>query len=272
MLFFLIGSLIVAVLAQVQVEGKFRTSVARPNKAGSIRQTRIYTLPKQNNEVLLMQAESEQSSESVDGPIDDLLKPHKFAESIPMVVDIEKDGVWEINQEAGFRVLRATITSSQAKSLSLVFKDFYLPEHGELYVIGQDRILGAFVGSINNKPKGEFATVPLPGEVLLIEYYEPLGAGACEIPHEKLGRKGIQFGRSRLYSTPMRETIKKPEERVRLSLASVSHGFQPYMKSFGDSGSCNVDVACEKRAGVTLKKFIVIKFICISFREDRSIP
>lgn len=197
----------------------------------------------------MAQAESEESSSFYGDPMEEQLKPYKFAESIPMDIDIQRDGVWEINQEGGFKVLRATITSKDALSLSLVFDDFYLPENGELYVIGQDRILGAFVGSVNNKPEGNFATVPLPGEVLLLEYYEPLDPNKCfGEPYEKLGRKGTRMG-PLVARNPAKMPLRVPEQQVRLSIDSVSHGFKPYMKNFGDSGSCNVDVACEKKAG-----------------------
>lgn len=247
----------ILLLAQVQNKGRYRLVVARPSKAGSIRQTRVYDLPELDNEQLEMQAETEESFISYDEPPDEILKPYKFAENIPMPIDLSKEGVWEINEEGGFRVLRATITSRQATSLSLIFKDFYLPEHGELYIIGQDRILGAFVGQINNKPEGKFATLPLPGEALLIEYYEPLPADQCH-PYEKLARKGVRPSTS-LQKHPVRPALHRPTDTPRLSLQAVSHGFRPYMKNFGDSGNCNVDVACEKRAGVCSTRVVVSK-------------
>lgn len=238
--------------AQVQSHGRFRSSVACPSKAGSIRSTRIYTIPAQDNQSLLSDAQSEESSYSSDGGTEDFLKPYKFAEAVHFDLDIQKDGVWETHKKAGYRVWRATVTSPSAKSLGLVFKDFHLPHSGELYIVGQDRILGAFIGDVNNKPTGEFSTAPLPGEALLLEYYEALDkdetAARCLV-HEKLGFLLGQRGTS---LTPSRKKPAKPTaDQVRLALASVSHGFRPYNKNYEDSQSCQIDVACEPQiAGV----------------------
>lgn len=236
--------------AQVQSRGKYRSSVACPSKAGSIRSTRVYSLPEVNNMILLLEAESEESSLSMEDPQEDQLKPFKFAESVPFDLDIQKDGVWEINSEAGFRVWRATVTSKSAKSLGLVFSDFYLPHEGELYVVGQEKILGAFVGDVNNKANGRFSTMPLTGEALLLEYYEPLlkDTTAKCLANEKLG---FLLGDKSPLRKPAMSQSKPREDQVRLALSSVTHGFRPYTKNFGDSGSCNIDVACEpKLAGV----------------------
>lgn len=219
----------------------------------------MYSLPEVNNLVLLLDAESEESSISFEDPQEDQLKPYKFAEAIPFDLDIKKDGVWEENKEAGYKVWRATVTSKAANSLGLVFDDFYLPHGGELYVVGQDRILGAFIGDVNNKADGKFSTMPLPGEALLLEYYEPIIRDAVSkcLATEKLG-----------YLLRNRTPAKRPAshrdaEEVRLAISRVTHGFRPYTKNFGDSGSCNVDVACEPRlAGVNFHAVIISYSLC----------
>ena len=253
---FLLVGLISGVLAQVQSIGKFRPVVACPSKAGTIRDTRIYSLPQVNNLFLMLDAESEESSISLEDPQEDQLKPYKFAESIPINLDIKKDGVWEKHPEAGYKVWRATITSKSAKSLGLIFQDFYLPQGGELYVIGQDQILGAFIGDVNNKSNGKFATMPLPGEELLLEYYEPMGEEErfekCVVGEDKLGfllRRGARARTSPAAGGEKPADVvggKAPTEQVRMTISGVTHGFRPYTKNFGDSQSCNIDVSCEK--------------------------
>jgi hypothetical protein len=214
--------------------------------------------------MLLLEAESEESSVSMEDIQEDQLKPYKFAESIPFELDIKKDGVWETNKEAGYRVWRATVTSESARSLGLVFKQFYLPHGSELYVVGQDRIIGAFIGDVNNKPSGKFATMPLPGDAILLEYYEPLDkditAGHCLV-HEKLG---FLLGNK----TPAKKPKKPVRDDVQLALSNVTHGFRPYTKNFGDSGSCNVDVACEPQlAGV--KTYFCGMYLILQYRNAR---
>ncbi len=137
--------------------------------------------------------------------------------------------------------------SKNAHSIGLVFKQFYLPHGGELYIIGQDKILGAFVGDINNKANGKFATTPLPGESILLEYYEALNQEVEKcFAKEKLG---FLLGGNRM--TPSKKPVKIASDEVRLAIRNVNHGFRPYTKNFGDAGSCNIDVACEPNiAGV----------------------
>lgn len=289
-MFLLVGLLSAVVLAQVQSIGKFRPVVACPSKAGTIRDTRIYSLPQVNNLFLMLDAESEESSISLEDQQEDQLKPYKFAESIPINLDIKKDGVWEKHPEAGYKVWRATITSKSAKSLGLIFEDFYLPAGGELYVIGQDQILGAFIGDVNNKSNGKFATMPLPGEELLLEYYEPLGEEErfekCLVGDDKLGfllRRGARARTSPATSAGAggkkpADVVgggKIPSEQVRMTISGVTHGFRPYTKNFGDSQSCNIDVACEKSlAGVPqntptcILDLIYFLYVC---RNDKSI-
>ena len=48
-----------------------------------------------------------------------------------------------------------------------------LPGGSELYVIGKDDTLGAFTPEINNKASRKFATTPLAGDSVIIEYHEP---------------------------------------------------------------------------------------------------
>lgn len=221
------------ILAQVQVDGHFKEIVARSDKAGSIKRSKVYSLPRLDNLKLLQDAEFAESSAWDESP---QLKGYRFAESIPFSLNICKSGDWEENRQQGYRVLRATISSKDAKSLSLTFNDFYLPKNGELYIIGQDRVLGAFVGDVNNKPNGNFATMPLPGDVLQIEYYEPLE-----------NAKNIDSADE---VVPILKCME--EDGLRLSVSNVAHGFRPIFNNFGTAGSCNVDVVCEKWAGVLL--------------------
>ncbi|KAF9919697.1 hypothetical protein FBU30_010655 [Linnemannia zychae] len=78
------------------------------------------------------------------------------------------------NEEDDVMVWQLEIYSKSALSLNLIFSDFYLPPHSEFYVVGKNnRLLGAFTAEINNKPDRVFATAPLAGDRLLLEFYIP---------------------------------------------------------------------------------------------------
>ncbi|KAG0265035.1 hypothetical protein BG011_005602 [Mortierella polycephala] len=70
-------------------------------------------------------------------------------------------------------VWQLEIYSPSALSLNLIFSAFRLPAGTEFYVSGRRHILGAFTAKINNKPDGIFATAPVEGDRLLLEYYTP---------------------------------------------------------------------------------------------------
>ncbi|KAK3813012.1 MAG: hypothetical protein J3Q66DRAFT_442272 [Benniella sp.] len=70
-------------------------------------------------------------------------------------------------------VWQLEISSKSALSLNLIFSDFYLPPGTEFYVSGKRHTLGAFTAKVNNKADGVFATAPIAGNRLLLEFYTP---------------------------------------------------------------------------------------------------
>jgi hypothetical protein len=76
-------------------------------------------------------------------------------------------------EEVHLRVWTLGVKSPGAVSLSFLFDDFYLPPRGEFYVVGQERIAGAFTGPVNNKDDKHFAVAPIIGDTCFLEYVEP---------------------------------------------------------------------------------------------------
>ncbi|KAF9197086.1 hypothetical protein BGZ50_000036 [Haplosporangium sp. Z 11] len=95
-------------------------------------------------------------------------------------------------------VWQLEIHSPSALSLNLIFSAFRLPVGTEFYVSGRRHILGAFTAKINNKPDGTFATAPVEGDRLLLEYYTP----------KKLFDQGI---------------------RPQIQLSHIIHGYKPML-------------------------------------------
>ncbi|KGG52110.1 hypothetical protein DI09_20p270 [Mitosporidium daphniae] len=96
-----------------------------------------------------------------------------FGRGITVDIDIVAKGTWYTLKNGLGRILKLGIKSPTALSLNLLFDRFWLPEGSELYIHGKTAMLGAYTAAVNNKEHMKFATTPLPGSFLLIEYYSP---------------------------------------------------------------------------------------------------
>lgn len=143
--------------------------------------------------------------------------PHKFAEAVDVHINItDADrGTWIEDSENNRRTWRSVVKSPGALSISLLFNDFMLPTGSELYVIGKNETLGAFTAEANNKATRKFATTPLAGDAVIIEYHEPLQKSGKSFP-------------------------------AALSIGKIIHGFRSTPFSYGNSEGCQIDVACRK--------------------------
>ncbi len=144
--------------------------------------------------------------------------PWRFGENLPVNLNMDNAGRWEELPD-GTRIWQLGISSSGAYSLNLTFNQYQLPEGASLFVYDPDRafVLGAFT-HLNNQENGYFATTLIPGDSLIVEYIEP--------PHVSF--PGV------------------------LSLETVTHAYRDpgwFTKAFGQSGWCNLNVACEEAAG-----------------------
>lgn len=99
--------------------------------------------------------------------------PIRFA--VKQNVDLNSDvnGRWT-NLPNGDRIWMLGINSPEAKALSVTFETFDIPKGAVLHLYNRDRsfVLGAFTDE-NNKTDGTLSTSAIPGEELIIEYYEP---------------------------------------------------------------------------------------------------
>jgi lysyl endopeptidase len=144
--------------------------------------------------------------------------PWRFGENIPVDLNPEGSGSW-LALENGGRIWRLGLESPGALSINLTFDRYRLPPGAELYVYTPDRseVIGAFT-DYNNQEDGYFATTLLPGDAVVIEYFEPYG-------------------------------VAFPGE---LNLETLTHGYRSILsgeKIFGRSGPCNLNVACPQAEG-----------------------
>jgi lysyl endopeptidase len=198
--------------SQVEVRGKFIplgfSKISFPENA-------IIKLPPVDNEVLLNQV---QEMERPD-PLTHLRPsiPVKFGQTIGASLDIKNPnhGQWIENKIDQKRTWRAMIKSPGARSISVLFSEFYLPENAEFYVIGTTSRLGAFTAEINNKKTRKFATTPIAGDTVILEYIEPIGN-------------------------------QSPRGAPSIKVDRVVHGFRSTPFAYRSSGTCNIDISCRK--------------------------
>ncbi|MEO0653211.1 MAG: hypothetical protein AAFZ65_21215, partial [Planctomycetota bacterium] len=145
--------------------------------------------------------------------------PWRFGVEIPTQFDLADSGAWTLGAD-GERVWRLRLSAPGAASISLEFDAWVLPEGASvcLYDDARETVYGSY-GAHNNKPDGQMAILPFPGDALTIEYVEP-----AELAGE-----------------------------AQLSIGTVVHGYrdvfariakQDEQGSFAGSGSCNVDINC----------------------------
>lgn len=140
--------------------------------------------------------------------------PFRFGFNHFVNLNLENSGTWTILED-GSRIWQLGLKSPGAVSLNLTFDDFYLPVGAKVFVYTEDKnfIYGAFTEQNNDNSK-KFATDLIPGSSVIIEYFEPAAV--------------VNQGR--------------------LNLFRVTHGYRGVkeftLKSFGDGGTCQVNVNC----------------------------
>ena len=139
--------------------------------------------------------------------------PYRFGKNFTLGRNLNNSGQWH-DLPSGDRVWLLRISSPGAYSLNLTFDMFELPVGGRLYVYSDDytHVLGAYTHE-NNNPEGGFGTYPIPGDQIIIEYYEPASASGSTL----------------------------------LQLENVTHAYRDLdvvARGIGDSGACNNNVVC----------------------------
>lgn len=139
--------------------------------------------------------------------------PWQFGKNIPLLINVKTQATTD-NLPNG-TLYRLAIKSEDAKSLNLRFSNFKIPKNSKLFIYNKEKneILGAFT-SANNQANKTFATSIIKGDEIILEYFEE----------------------------------RNSEFKGSLIIDRVTHGFRnpfDFAKSFGNSGSCNINIACD---------------------------
>lgn len=154
-----------------------------------------------------------------------------FAELIVIEKSKEAIGSWQ-KLPNGDNLWMVKLKSEGAYSLNVVFDKFLLPQGAELFIYSADKEfkIGAFTHE-NNKSYGSLATAAIPGDEIIIEYYEP----------EDVAFEG------------------------ELVIGTLGHDYLNVFGKkdgqFGKSGPCNVDINCSEGSNYQLHKKSVVRMI-----------
>lgn len=149
--------------------------------------------------------------------------PYRFGYNFEVNIHPENSGTIALNSK-GDKLWRVGIISPGALTLNMFLDQFLLPEGAELYLYtpGYEYSAGAFTAA-NNKDWKSLATDMLPGDTVIVEYYEPANA----------------------------------EFNGLISIGQVTHGYRSVL-DFGDSGACNNNVNCPEGAAWQTEKRSVL--------------
>jgi len=155
----------------------------------------------------------------------------RYGRIIPTQINPNTYGQWHILAN-GDKIWRLRITLEEAKAISLHFDYFKLPQGAKLHVYNDDksRILGGF-GAHNNHKTGFFATAPIAGEAITIEYYHP--AYAADGSYFNISGLGYAY-----------KNITRTQREA---------------KEFGDATACHVNVGCTEINGRTQQRDAVAR-------------
>ena len=169
--------------------------------------------------------------------INDLDKtlPWRYGIARPLQINVNEVGVWTELPNGRGKIWQVAIRSTDAINVSVNFSDFYMPSGGRFYLYNEGRTETSKVyTSENNRPNNLLGSWFVNGDVIWLEYYEPLSVS----------------------------------ENVALEVVSVIHGYRLGIldgleRGLNDSGDCNYDVNCSVGADFDDKKDILKKAVAL---------
>ncbi|RLD77174.1 MAG: serine protease, partial [Bacteroidetes bacterium] len=154
-------------------------------------------------------------------------KPFRYGKVHDVELSPENSGVWQ-QLASGEKVWQLKIQSKDAFAIGLIFNKFKLSRGVKLFMYSPDKkqIIGSFTQN-NNKKNGWFSTIPLSGEVIILELNVP-----------------------------------KDQFYGEIQLSGIVHDYKNAfgLKGYGSSGSCNVNVNCTEGDDWQNEKKSVVKY------------
>ena len=216
--------IIIALLTGLGLKSSAQLSFGGTPASFGLQKKDIYQLPflemePINNQQLLLEEKSDKRH----------LKSYKFAKSFKVDVSPSQYGRWITDGD--MKIWQLGIRSRGAWSLNLIFDQMIIPTGASLFIYNTDhsKVLGAFT-SDSEQSSGNFATSPIAGDEIILEYNEPKSAAVSGELH----------------------------------LSSVNHDYKNAFgtRPLGESGLCNMDVYCPNATDyLTVKQSVVCLLI-----------
>jgi len=153
------------------------------------------------------------------------LKSLHFAKSFHVDLSPDLSGEWE--SDGDLKIWRLGLRSKGAWSINLIFDRMIIPQGASLFIYNPDhtKVLGAYTSN-SEQSSGDFATSPIAGDELIVEYNEP----------------------------------KSAAYPGNLHIVSVNHDFKNVFgtRPLGESGLCNMDVYCPDASNYLSEKQAVV--------------
>lgn len=165
----------------------------------------------------------------------DKTQPWRYGITRPVQINLNEVGVWTELPNGRGKIWQVPIKSTDAINVSVNFSDFYMPSGGRFYLFNEERTETSKVyTSENNRPNNLLGSWFVKGDVIWLEYYEPLSVS----------------------------------ENVSLEVVSVIHGYRlgildDLERGLNDSGDCNYDVNCSIGSDFDDKKDILKKAVAL---------
>lgn len=156
-------------------------------------------------------------------------QPWRFGYNHPTSINSAIHGIWISTKNQG-KLWLIRIKSTGARTINLAFDHTHIPKGNELYLYNPEKsfILGKFTEE--HLCEEQLGSELIPGDEIILEYYVPKG---------------------------------NPEGYIQLS--TVTHGYRTptefYLKAFGSSGNCNVNVNCPQGAAWQQEKNGVVMLV-----------
>ncbi|MBK8383500.1 MAG: T9SS type A sorting domain-containing protein [Ignavibacteria bacterium] len=165
--------------------------------------------------------------------------PMRYGKIFETELTLNNSGTWQTLSD-GSRIWRLGIRSDNAMSLNLAYKNFYMPEGATFFVYNPNKnfVFGAFT-KLNNSEDRQFATTPVPGNEIVLEYYEPVysaGLGSLTVSQVVHAYKDI-MGFNSVLELPCNININCPigapwvEQKRSVSRITFNQGGSGYLCS-----------------------------------------
>ena len=202
-----------------------RGGVPRSFQSQFLLKSQVQVIDIESPDLLAIQAEDDEAAR--------LEKSYRVGVEVPVNISLVDAGQWE-NLSDGGRICRLTLNCSGAQGLGIIFGKVQLPAGSDLFIYTTDKhnVLGAFTAA-EIRDNQMFATRPVYGDRIVIEYYEPFNTNE----NVEIQLSGLTF------------MYRGFEKIVTSELKSVS------------SGNCEVNVNCDEGQNWQNQKQGVVKIL-----------